>query len=134
MIRTLKAVLLSTLFIFGLGVATYSPVVIAADPLAPVCDEMTPEAKAKSATCAARTNKNPLTGTDGLLMKVANIVAIIAGIAAVLMIIVGGFRMITANGDSQGFGSARSTVIGAVVGLIIIILARSIVVLILEKL
>jgi len=104
------------------------------DPLNPACDQLTPTERAKSPTCNARTDENPLTGTNGLLMDVANIVALVAGIAAVIMIIVGGFRMITANGDAQGFASARSTVLGAIIGVIIIIAARSLVLLILERL
>ena len=104
------------------------------DPLNAACGQLDAEQRATSPSCAARTEENPLTGKNGLLMKVATLVAIVAGLAAVIIIIVGGFRMITANGDSQGFAQARSSVIGAAVGLIIIVLARSLVVFILERL
>lgn len=129
---------LKILFVGGLLALNFGLVnpaaVLAADPLDSACAQLSEEQRAKSTSCSSRTDKNPLTGTDGLLMKIANIIAIIAGITAVVMMIVSGFRMITANGDAQKFASARGTAIGAVVGIIIIVLARSLVLLILEKL
>ena len=79
-----------------------------------------------SAVCNHSAN-DPLTGSDGLLAKIANIVSYIAGAAAVILIIVSGIRYITAGGDSQTISSAKNTLIGALVGLVIIFLARALI-------
>jgi len=128
----LKIVVVSIVAFVGINIAAPAAT-YAVDPLDAPCADLSSEQRAQSPTCSSRTDKNPLTGTNGVLMKVANIVAVIAGIVAVIMVMVNGFRMITANGDAQAFGTARSGVIGAVIGVIIIIAARSLVILILER-
>jgi len=86
---------------------------------------------ATSAVCKDKdTPGNPLTGSDGLIIKITRIVAIIAGIAATIMIIMSGFRYITANGDANQAASARSTLIYAIVGLIVIVIAQSLIALV----
>lgn len=81
----------------------------------------------KSAVCEDKTKNDPLTGSDGLLIKIANIIAYVAGAAAVIMIIVAGIRFITANGDANTISSARGTIISALIGLVIIALAGTII-------
>lgn len=62
-----------------------------------------------------------------------NILSLIAGVAAVIMLIVGGFRFITSSGDSNNVASARGTIIYALVGLVIVALAQFIVHFVLAK-
>lgn len=50
----------------------------------------------------------------------------IAGIAAVIMIIIGGIKYAAANGDSGSVQSAKNTILYAVVGLIVVIMAAAI--------
>ncbi len=73
------------------------------------------------------TNTSPIYGPDGVLPKVANILAIAAGIIAVVMIMVSGLKMITSTGDSKKFGDARNGIIYASVGLVIVLMARVII-------
>lgn len=102
------------------------------DPLKPACDAT--QNNTQSATCnSENTTSNPLTGTKGLLEKITNIVAIVAGFAAIIMIMIGGFRYITANGDAQSATNARKTVLAAVIGLIVIVAARSLIVFVLRR-
>ncbi len=61
-------------------------------------------------------------GVTGLL----NTVYIIAGIVAVVVIIVGGVRYVTSGGDATGVKNAKNTILYAVVGLVIIIAAAAI--------
>lgn len=56
-----------------------------------------------------------------------NIISSIVGIVAVIMIIFGGFKYITAGGDSGKINSAQQTIIYAIVGLVIVALAQIIV-------
>jgi hypothetical protein len=76
---------------------------------------------------------DPISGPNGLLKKVTLIISAIAGLAAVIIIIVSGFQFITAGGDAQKVASARSTLIGAIIGLVIILAARSILIFVLNR-
>lgn len=89
-----------------------------------------------SAVCQDKTkgNSNPLTGSDGLLIKIANMVAIAAGVLAVFVIIMAGWRYITSGGDTAKIQSAKHTLMYAVVGLIVIATADVIVGFVLSKL
>jgi hypothetical protein len=84
---------------------------------------------ASSAVCTDENNPNnsPIYGQNGLLIKIANIIAFIAGIAAVIIIVVGGLQYVTAGGDANKASSARGTILGALIGLTIIVLAATII-------
>ena len=68
-----------------------------------------------------------------LIANIVNIISIIVGIIAVIMIIIGALRFITSGGDSGKVASARSTIIYAIVGLVIVALAQFIVKFVLAK-
>ncbi len=87
-----------------------------------------------SAVCQDKTNKNPLTGNDGLLINIANIVSYIAGAAAVIMIMLGAFKYVTSGSDMSTNTStdndveeAKNMITAALIGLAIIVLARTII-------
>lgn len=87
-----------------------------------------------SQTCQSKTTDNPLIGTNGLLYKIAGVVAIIAGIAAVIVMIVGGIKYITSGGDAQKITSAKHTIVGALIGLVVIVLAQTIITFVIKRL
>lgn len=66
-------------------------------------------------------------GLTNVIRTVINIISVVAGIAAVIMIIVGGLRYITSGGDSSKVASAKSAIIYAIVGLVIVVFAQAIV-------
>jgi hypothetical protein len=55
--------------------------------------------------------------------KILDVVYMIAGMIAVLIIVVAGFIFVTANGDSNRIQKAKMAILGAVIGLIVILLA-----------
>jgi len=67
------------------------------------------------------------TSLNHIIANAVNILSILIGIVAVVMIMVGGFKYITASGDSSKLGSAKSTILYAIIGLVIVALAQSIV-------
>lgn len=76
---------------------------------------------AKSTTCHVATpGTNPIFHT---ITVVADILAIIAGVTAVIMIIVSGLTLITSQGNAEAAKSSRDRIIYSIVGLIIIGLA-----------
>lgn len=86
--------------------------------------------KLSSGSCS---DGGPTNKLNDLVANLVNLLTIIIGIVAVIMIIIGGFKFITSNGDSNRIASARQTIIYAIVGLIIVALAQFIVRFILSK-
>jgi hypothetical protein len=62
-----------------------------------------------------------------IVKTVVNILSIIAGVVAVIMIIVAGLKYITSSGDASNVSSAKNTLLYAIIGLIIVALAQVIV-------
>ncbi|HMH70200.1 MAG TPA: hypothetical protein VK502_02280 [Candidatus Saccharimonadales bacterium] len=66
-------------------------------------------------------------GLGPQLIIVVNILLYLLGAIAVIMIVIGGIRYTTSNGDSSSTKGAKDTILYAVVGLIIAMLAYAIV-------
>lgn len=64
---------------------------------------------------------------SSVIRLIVNVLTAIVGIAAVIMIILGGFKYITSNGDASKITSAKNTIIYAIVGLVIVAVAQVIV-------
>lgn len=68
---------------------------------------------------------------DGQVSKIIRIVlqmlSIVAGIIAVIMVIISGLKYITSQGDSNKIASAKNSLIYAIVGLVIVAAAQIIV-------
>ncbi|MFZ1257930.1 MAG: pilin [Candidatus Saccharimonas sp.] len=58
---------------------------------------------------------------------IVNILMFILGAIAVIMIIIGGIRYTTSNGDTNAITSAKNTIMYAVIGLVVAIMAYAIV-------
>lgn len=64
---------------------------------------------------------------SGLAQTVINIISLIGGIAAVIVIVISGFRMIISQGDSDAIKTGRQGVLYAIIGLVVIAFAQIIV-------
>jgi hypothetical protein len=53
-----------------------------------------------------------------------SILSLVVGAAAVIMIMVGGFKYITSGGDANKVGNAKNTLVYALIGLVIAVLAQ----------
>lgn len=62
-----------------------------------------------------------------IVKNVVNVLLYILGIISVIMIIVGGIRYTTSGGDSSGVKSAKDTILYAIIGLVVAIMAYAIV-------
>ncbi len=71
-------------------------------------------------------------GIASIAKEIVNIMSMIVGVIAVIMIIYAGFKYITSGGESNGVSSAKNSLIYAIVGLIIVALAQIIVHLVLN--
>lgn len=64
---------------------------------------------------------------SSMIHIVINILLYVLGIIAIIMIIVGGIRYTTSNGDASALTSAKNTILYSVVGLVVAILSYAIV-------
>ncbi len=86
-----------------------------------VFDQCTGNASSK--VCAAQSKDKANT----MIKTVISLLLTALGIIAVIMIIIGGVRYTTSQGDSSGLKSAKDTIIYAVVGLVVAMLSYAIV-------
>ncbi len=93
------------------------------------------EAVCKSIGAGKDCDKNDSGGTDinRVIKTVIKIMSGLVGVLAVIMIIISGFKYVTAAGDSAKITSAKHTLVYAIVGLIIVALAQVIVKFVLNK-
>lgn len=125
LIRLCSAVLL-------LVATTMSPAMVSAatDPFEQACRG----GGAGSAVCSNNSSGDPIAGPNGVIVNITSILALIAGIVSVSFMVWGGIKYITSGGDSSGVSTAKNTIIAALVGLLVALLARPIVVFIVSRL
>ncbi len=108
---------------------------LAVDVISPACPT-DPDRRPKICEdnqSSASVDNNPIFGPDGLITKGVQILTVIVGIAAVVVIIISGFKLIMASGNSENVEKARRGLIYAVAGLIIAALAQIIITFVLNK-
>ncbi len=88
-----------------------------------VCNGANGATGSTAVNCASNGNAN----LSSVAAKIINTFSVIIGIVAVIMIIFGGFRYITSGGSDNGVSSAKNTILYAIIGLIIVVLAQFIV-------
>ncbi len=120
-----------------LGVAVAVPATASASPAT-----FAQFSGAKDAACGGADLSGSSTGCGGTdsestinktIKTALNIISIVVGIMAVFMLIFGGMKFITSQGDSAGVASARNTIIYALVGLVVVLLSQFIVQFVLKK-
>jgi uncharacterized protein YqgC (DUF456 family) len=75
--------------------------------------------------CPAAPKNQP--SLHDIIVAIINIVSSLVAAVSVIMIIIGGFRYVTSGGDSNRVGTAKSTIINAIIGLMIAVFAQVIV-------
>ena len=78
---------------------------------------------------SAKSEEQPtnLFGAGGVFQTVTNVLLFIIGAVSVIMLIIGGVRYTISQGDSSAVTSAKNTILYAVIGLIVAILAYAVV-------
>ncbi len=74
---------------------------------------------------SARGQGQPLDlfGDTGVFSKISSVLLFIVGAIAVIMIVIGGLRYVVSGGDASQVQSAKNTILYALVGVIVAILA-----------
>lgn len=61
---------------------------------------------------------------SAVIRAIINILSIVVGVLAVIFIIIGGLKYVTSSGDTNNTQSAKNTILYALVGLVIVVLAQ----------
>lgn len=78
---------------------------------------------------AAKGNDQPeeLGGERGMFKRITDVMLFIVGAISVIMLIIGGIRYVVSGGDQGAVQSAKNTILYAIVGVIVTILAYAVV-------
>ena len=123
--QKVRTLFMTSLMVLGLTAAPLalcgSPV-YAADPPAEPTNVNKSVTDGLKATGASNGKK-----LEGNIKLVVNVLLFLLGAIAVLMIIIGGIRYVLSNGESSQVTAAKNTIMYAVIGLIVALLAYAIV-------
>lgn len=107
--------------VIALGVSTVSPVLVDTASAQSSFDD----GAQGGLNATGQTAQN--VSADGIVLKITNVLLFIVGAASIIMIIWGGIKYVTSGGDSAGVTSAKNTILYAVIGLVVALLAYTLV-------
>lgn len=105
------------------------------DPLANACTGVPTTGDDKSSVCADKVNNtlNPLTGNEGIIIKAVRVIALLTGMASVIVGAIAGFKYITSNGDTNSINSAKNTILYAIIGVVVSLMSQAIILFVINK-
>lgn len=115
--QKIKLAIITVFSVFGIGM-------LAAPVYAAGC--ATPAACVQSGVDASGGTSSK-SDVPTLIKTVVNVLLFILGAIAVIMIVIGGIKYTVSNGDSSAVTSAKNTILYAIVGLVVALLAYAIV-------
>lgn len=85
-----------------------------------VSAQILPPAPPGLATTPIGSSSNTITA---IIVRIVQIALSLAGLIAILFLIIGGFRYVTAQGNEDATETAKHTILNAIIGIVVIILA-----------
>lgn len=123
--KSLQSLLIVPLLALGVS---FTAGLISSSPTYAVCTTDPSSGLSGGADCARGADQPPeLFGDGGIFQTVTNVLLFIIGAIAVIMLIIGGIRYVVSGGDSAAVTSAKNTILYAVVGIVVAILAYALV-------
>jgi heme/copper-type cytochrome/quinol oxidase subunit 2 len=95
-----------------------SNIKITSDPSGQACDDI---------------NQDGATPANRLVATIVNLLTVVVGIVAVIMIIYAGFRYVTSGGKDDSVKGAKNTILYAIIGLVVVAFAQVIVHFVINK-
>ena len=118
----LTLIIAPLLIVFSIGFAALTPAIVQAAPKDKVQDGL---------TAAGGSSADSDTGSGGTFRKtiqnIINILLFIIGIIAVIVIVIAGIQYATSGGNADQASKAKNTIIYAIVGIIVAVMAYAIV-------
>ena len=126
--NTFTKILLSASICSTVVAGAVAPSISAAppSPINTFAASTTAKEKVKEGIKSAGGDNNQIT-IGSAIKSIIDIMLFALGAVAVIMIVIGGIRYTTSNGDSNGIQGAKNTILYAVVGLVVAILAYAMV-------
>ncbi len=93
----------------GLTVDNTPPAAPGATPAATNCDQTSANSK-----------------VNGILKAAINGFSLVIGVIATIMVIIGGLKYVTSAGDANNVNNAKNTILYAIIGLVVVMLAQTI--------
>lgn len=81
----------------------------------------------------AKSTGNPIYGPEGVIALAVNILSVIIGVAAVIVIIIAGIQYMLSTGDPTKVNNSKNAILYAIVGLIVAAVSQVIVKFIISK-
>lgn len=91
------------------------------------------QATGNSSVCDGVSGSDPISGTNGALGKATRLIGYIAGIAAFIIMIIGGIMYLLSGGDASKVTAAKDTILYAAIGLVVVIFAQAIIIFVINK-
>jgi hypothetical protein len=107
------------------SVGLLAPMNAAADPVN--CDPTKPTVTSGASCSQGSGQKDDLFGTGGIFTTIANTALFIIGAISVLMLIYGGIRYTVSGGNEKSVTAAKNTIMYAVIGVVVALLAFAII-------
>ncbi|MFZ1360796.1 MAG: pilin [Candidatus Saccharimonadales bacterium] len=124
MIQKVRTLVVAAVVAGGLAVA----VVPGAPVFAALCESGTSAVECiTSGKNSVASEKDKEVKLEDQIKTITNVLLFLIGAIAVIMIIIGGIRYVTSNGDANQTKAAKDTIMYAVIGLVVAILAYAIV-------
>jgi hypothetical protein len=123
--QSIKNSLKGLLFVPALALMfSFAAMPLAQPALASVVDE---GIDGGAAAAKSEDQSADLFGAGGIFRTITNVLLFLIGAIAVIMLIIGGIRYTISGGDSTAVTSAKNTILYAVIGIIVALLAFAIV-------
>lgn len=114
---------------------------VSSNPLNQACNTNETKNSPLCKQAAGQGTTNPVSGPGGVINKAANIIALVTGIGAVIMILIGGFEYVVGGGapggqragDPNAVKKAKTRIVSALIGLVVVALAWALVRLITDR-
>jgi hypothetical protein len=119
--KILAAAVLAFGSVFAFGLATAN-----AEISQDVCDGIN-AVVGDTGNCTDSTNANGESTITSIAKKVVNLLTLIVGVMAVIMIIFGGLKLTAGGGSDKSIKSGKNAILYAIIGLIVVLLAQVIV-------
>ena len=113
---------------------TVSSTLLLASPTLALTDFCKTPDGAGTEFCENKNNgEDPITGGEGILSKILNIMSVALAVVAVLVIIIAGFNLAFSSGNPEAVARGRNMITYAAIGMGIAITARALVALVLTR-
>jgi hypothetical protein len=119
--KKIKSIIVSVMMMLGVITLPVAPV------FAEACTDSPAQCAQNGTDSVNNQGSNGGTKLEDMIKIIVNVLLFLLGAIAVIMIIIGGIRYATSGGDASATKSAKDTILYAVIGLVVAILAYAIV-------